>query len=464
MNNGNATTQDKPFHAKHPLTSAQCVTLENEYGAHNYHPLPVVFARAKGAKVWDPEGNEYIDFLSAYSAVNQGHCHPRILAALVEQAGKLTLSSRAFHAEGLGAFAEKVTKLLGYEMVLPMNTGVEAVETALKLAKKWAYKKKGVQPGKAIILSVTENFHGRTMGVISMSTDPEARNDFGPFLPSIGPCCPVKSSERTIRYNNIPDLERALDAHGKDVAAFLVEPIQGEAGIVVPDYDYLEKAQALCRKHNVLLICDEIQTGLGRTGKLLASTHNPNVKADIITLGKALSGGFYPVSAVLSSREIMLCIQPGEHGSTYGGNPLACAVASEALDVLVDEKMSERAAELGETFRAQLREIANSKGPEGGWITEVRGRGLLNAVVIDESKSKRGRGAWQLCLLMKSKGVLAKPTHRNIIRFAPPLVISAEELTAGVNAIRESLVELDTIDVIPGNDEEESHNQQILDD
>lgn len=434
------------------LSSADCIVLEEQYGAHNYHPLPVVFDRALGATVWDPEGNEYIDCLSAYSAVNQGHCHPKIVAALVEQASKLTLSSRAFYTTSLGPFSKYVTELTGYEMVLPMNTGAEAVETALKLARKWAYKVKGVEQDKAIILSVEDNFHGRTIGIVSMSTDPEARNDFGPFLKNIGPQGPGMGEEGRIRYNDVEALERVLEVHGKDVAAFLVEPIQGEAGIVVPADDYLERCQALCKKHNVLLICDEVQTGLGRTGKLLCFQHNPVVKPDIVLLGKALSGGVYPVSAVLSSRDILLTILPGEHGSTYGGNPLACAVATAALQVIVDEDLSGRAETLGALLRKGLNELKGI-GPDGGWITEVRGKGLLNAIVIDQTKSKKGRSAWDLCLLFKSNGLLAKPTHVNIIRLAPPLIITEADVARIIAIIKLSLESLETIDKVPGAEE-----------
>jgi len=434
------------------LNTQECIRLESEYGAHNYHPLPVVFERASGAHVWDPEGRQYIDMLSAYSAVNQGHCHPRILAALVSQASTLTLSSRAFHTTSLGPFAKKITTLLGYDKLLPMNTGAEAVETALKLARKWAYKVKGVPTDKAIILSASNNFHGRTFGMISMSTEPESRDGFGPFLPNVGPSW----EGGIIGFNDVPSLERALEVHGKEVAAFLVEPIQGEAGIVVPDVDYLERVQTLCRKHNVLLICDEVQTGLGRTGKMLCYQHNANVKPDIVTLGKALSGGFYPVSAVLASNEVMGVIKPGEHGSTFGGNPLACAVATAALDVLIDEDLPNRAERLGKIFRSELTKLRQSP-TVGHWLKEVRGMGLLNAIVIDESHSKKGRGAWQLCLIMKSKGVLAKPTHVNIIRLAPPLVISEADLLHCVQAIKESLEELDTLDIIPGETPEEHH-------
>ncbi|QRW08240.1 aminotransferase class-III protein [Ceratobasidium sp. AG-Ba] len=426
-------------------TSQRLMDMEHEHSAHNYHPLPVVFDRALGAKVWDPEGNEYIDMLSAYSAVNQGHCHPRIVAALTEQAQRLTLSSRAFYNSQFGKFAEHVTKLFGYDMVLPMNTGAEAVETGIKLARKWAYLKKGVPEGKAIVLAAKDNFHGRTMGVISMSTDPDSRREFGPFLQNVGPSIEINGQMHTIRYNNVADLERVLDTHGKNVAAFLVEPIQGEAGIVVPDAGYLKQVHALCKKHNILLICDEIQTGLCRTGKMLACQHD-NVRPDIVLLGKALSGGMYPVSAVLADKDVMLCIKPGEHGSTYGGNPLGAAVAIAALQVLVDEKLADRAESLGQIFRKSIQDINSPL------VKLVRGRGLLNAVVIDESKSTRGRTAWDLCLLLKSRGVLAKPTHVNVIRFAPPLVISEAELRKSISIIAQCLSDLDKVEAIPGAD------------
>lgn len=397
--------------------------------------------------------------ISLFSATNQGHVHPHIVKALVDQASKLALASRAFHTSSLGPFSKLLSDLTGFEMSLMMNTGAEAVETALKLARKWAYKVKGVPKNEAIILSVEENFHGRTIGIISMSTDPDATNDFGPFLPNVGPRIPgVEGEAGRIRFGDVDALERALDLHGKNVAAFLVEPIQGEAGIVVPADDYLERCQALCKKHNVLLICDEVQTGLARTGKFLCHQHNPNVKPDIVLLGKALSGGLYPVSAVLSSREILLTILPGEHGSTYGGNPMACAVATAALEVLVNEDLSNRADRLGREMRKGLEEL-KSVGPSGGWIQEVRGKGLLNAIVIDQTKSTKGRGAWDLCLLFKSKGLLAKPTHVNIIRLAPPLVISEEDLAKTIEIIRESLEELDTIDAIPGAEDDHAGHQ-----
>ncbi|PWN32202.1 putative CAR2-ornithine aminotransferase [Meira miltonrushii] len=429
------------------LTSSETIQKEHDFAAHNYHPLPVVFDRANGAHVWDPEGKQYIDFLSAYSAVNQGHCHPKIVAALVTQAQKLTLSSRAFYNSAFGPFAEKVTKMFGYDMVLPMNTGAEAVETALKLARKWGYMVKKIPEGKAKILSVENNFHGRTLGIVSMSTDPDSRVGFGPFLEGVGPGV----GELKIRYGHAEDLEAVLEKHGNEVAAFLVEPIQGEAGIVVPQEGYLQRVRQLCDQHNVLLICDEIQTGLARTGKMLACQWD-NIRPDMITLGKALSGGVYPVSAVLADKEVMLTIQPGEHGSTYGGNPLGCAVASAALDVLVEEKLCERADKLGVEFRASLTTLMQSgKVP---MLSGVRGRGLLNAIVIDESKSKiQGRGAWELCLLLKEKGLLAKPTHRNIIRLAPPLVIDEADLQCGVQIIEEALQQLDTLESTPGADE-----------
>lgn len=430
------------------LTSADVIGLEHEHGAHNYHPLPVVFERANGATVWDPEGKEYIDMLSAYSAVNQGHCHPRIVATLVDQAQKLTLSSRAFYNSVFGQYAKKITAMFGFDMVLPMNTGAEAVETAIKLSRKWAYEKKGVPEGKAVVLSVAGNFHGRTIGIISMSTDPESRTGFGPYLQGVGPSFDDKGTQRIIRYGEISDLERALELYGSQIAAFLIEPIQGEAGIVVPPQGYLQRVRELCTKHKVLLICDEIQTGLCRTGKMMCYEYD-NIRPDIVLLGKALSGGVYPVSAVLADREVMLCIQPGEHGSTYGGNPLGCAVAMTALDVLVEENLAQRAFDLGEKFRAAVSAINSPL------VKAVRGRGLLNAVVIDEEKSTRGRTAWQFCLLLKSRGVLAKPTHVNIIRFAPPLVISEEDLMRGVKIIGECLADLDKLDDIPGEVESE---------
>ncbi|KAF9305497.1 ornithine aminotransferase [Mortierella antarctica] len=418
--------------ATHALTNKEVIHLEHQYGAHNYHPLPVVFSKAQGIWVWDCEGNKYMDFLSAYSATNQGHSHPKIVKALCDQAQKLCLSSRAFYNDVFGQYAKYVTEYFGFDKVLPMNTGAEAVETAIKLSRKWGYMKKGIPEDQAIVLSCTENFHGRTVGIISMSTDPDARIGFGPYLPNVGPVDP--KTGRTIRYNNIEDLEYVLEHNGKNVAAFLVEPIQGEAGIMVPDEGYLKKVSELCKKHNVLMIADEIQTGLARTGKLLCIDHD-GIKPDILLLGKALSGGVYPVSAVLANDDVMLCIKPGEHGSTYGGNPLGCAVAIAALEVIKEENLVEKSAILGEKFRAALSKIQNPA------LALTRGRGLLNAIVIDESKAN-GRTAWQLCLLLKSKGLLAKPTHQNIIRLAPPLCITEAELMDGVRIIEECLTEL----------------------
>ncbi|PSR73042.1 hypothetical protein PHLCEN_2v11146 [Hermanssonia centrifuga] len=404
------------------LTSGDVMQLEHEYGAHKY-----------------------------------GHCHPRIVAALVQQAQKLTLSSRAFYNSIFGQYAQKVTSMFGFDMVLPMNTGAEAVETAIKLSRKWAYQKKGVPEGQAIVFSVEGNFHGRTLGIISMSTDPESRTGFGPYLRGVGPIFDDAGVTRTIRYGEISDVERAFELHGQNVAAFLIEPIQGEAGIVIPPNGYLARIRELCTKHNVLLICDEIQTGLCRTGKMMCYEYD-NIRPDIVLLGKALAGGVYPVSAVLADRDVMLCIQPGEHGSTYGGNPLGCAVAMTALDVLVDENLAQRAFDLGEKFRLGVRAINSPL------IKAVRGRGLLNAVIIDEEKSTRGRTAWQFCLLLKSRGVLAKPTHVNIIRFAPPLVISEEDLMKAVNIIGECLADLDQLDAIPGEADSEKGFKEILDD
>ncbi|CAO3642251.1 unnamed protein product [Cunninghamella blakesleeana] len=336
------------------ITSKDVVALEETYSAHNYHPLPVVFSKAEGIWVYDPEGNKYMDFLSAYSAVNQGHCHPKIIKALCDQAQKLTLSSRAFYNDVFGQYAKYVTEYFGYDMVLPMNTGAEAVETAIKLARRWGYENKGIPENEAIVLSCENNFHGRTTGVISMSTDPDSYKGFGPYLPLVGPKCPTTGI--TIRYNNADDLEKVLEANPGKVAGFLVEPIQGEAGIMVPDEGYLKKCYELCKKHKVLFIADEIQTGLARTGKMLCYEHD-NFRPDVVLLGKALSGGVYPVSAVLADRDVMLCIKPGEHGSTYGGNPLGCAVAIAALDVIKEENLVEKSDVLGEKFRQALRNI-----------------------------------------------------------------------------------------------------------
>ncbi len=396
------------------------IDLENTYGAHNYHPLPVVLEKGKGVFVWDVEGKKYYDFLSAYSAVNQGHCHPKIIQSLIDQSQKLTLTSRAFHSNALGEFTQYITRYFGYDKVLPMNTGAEAVETAMKLCRHWGYKVKNIPQNKARIIVCSDNFHGRTLGIISFSTDPVAKKDFGPYLEGFD----------VIPYNNLKALEEALA--DKNVAGFLVEPIQGEAGVVVPDENYLSKAREYCKDANVLFIADEIQTGLCRTGRMLCCDHE-NVKADILILGKALSGGVLPVSAILADDEIMLTIEPGEHGSTYGGNPLACKVAITALEVLKEENLAEKADLLGKFLRKELQKI-NSK-----YIVEVRGKGLLNAIVI---KHEDKDAAWKLCLELKERGLLAKPTHGDKIRFAPPLTISKDELMDCVQIIEESLTTL----------------------
>jgi len=397
--------------------SQELMNLEDKYGAHNYHPLPVVLSKGEGALVWDVEGKKYYDFLSAYSAVNQGHCHPKIIGALVEQAGKLCLTSRAFHNDQLGVYEKYICEYFGYDKVLPMNSGAEAVETAIKLARKWAYEKKGVAENQAKIIVCTQNFHGRTINIISFSTDTDSKNNFGPFT----------SGYEVVEYNNLADLESALT--DKNVAGFLVEPMQGEAGVIVPDEGYLKGAYELCKKNNVLFIADEIQTGIARTGKLLACDWE-NVHADILILGKALSGGVYPVSAVLANDEVMLCIKPGQHGSTYGGNPLACAVAVAALEVVKDEKLAERAQYLGEILRSELKTIQHPM------LTKVRGKGLLNAIVIKETN---GKTAWDVCLKLAENGLLAKPTHGDIIRFAPPLVITEEQILDCVRIIKNTL-------------------------
>ncbi len=387
------------------------------YGAHNYHPLPVVLHKGKGVLVWDVDDKRYYDFLSGYSAINQGHCHPRIIEAFMEQAQKLTLTSRAFHNDVLGEYEAYITKLFGYDKVLPMNTGVEAVETGLKLARRWGYEVKGVHKNKAKIITCAQNFHGRTTTVISFSSDESSRKDFGPFTPGF----------ETIPYNDIPALQAALE--DTNVIAFLVEPIQGEAGVVVPEEGYLAKVAALCKEANVLLIADEIQTGLARTGKMLACDHE-GVRPNILLLGKALSGGTMPVSAVLADDEIMLTIKPGDHGSTYGGNPLACKVAIASLQVLIDEGMAENAATLGEVFRSGLLAL-NSKH-----IAIVRGKGLFNAIVIDHPDKDM---AWEMCIAMKNNGLLAKPTHGDRIRFAPPLLITRPQIDECLDIIKKSL-------------------------
>lgn len=490
--------------AYHASSSKEAMSSEAAYAAHNYHPLPIVFAKAQGCSVWDPEGKHYLDFLSAYSAVNQGHCHPKLIQALVDQASRLTLSSRAFYNDVFPKFAEKITSMTGFDMVLPMNTGAEAVETAVKIARKWGYKSKGIPKDKALVFSVQENFHGRTFAAITMSTDPESRENYGPYLPGIGSYIP--STGKPIPYNDVATLEEAFEAHGKEVAGFLVEPIQGEAGIVVPDEDYLRRVRELCDKHNVLMMVDEIQTGIARTGKLLCHEWS-GIKPDIVLLGKAISGGMYPVSCVLGRKDVMLTVEPGTHGSTYGGNPLGSAVAIKALEIVEEEQLTQRAERLGEIFRQGLRDIQK----QDPMITTIRGKGLLNAIIIDESKTG-GHSAWDLCMLMKEKGLLvgralkiahvktstvvdpavapkepsshplkgsdatgtpgakaesttvptstsfdrpnanasllptqAKPTHQNIIRLAPPLVIDEDQIKSALKIIAEAVKELPTL-------------------
>jgi ornithine--oxo-acid transaminase len=513
-------TQSSAYHAS---SSKEAMSTEAAFAAHNYHPLPIVFAKALGCSVWDPEGKHYLDFLSAYSAVNQGHCHPKLIQALVDQASRLTLSSRAFYNDVFPKFAEKITSMTGFDMVLPMNTGAEAVETAVKIARKWGYKTKGIPKDKALVFSVTENFHGRTFAAITMSTDPESRENYGPYLPGIGSSCPATG--KPIPYNDAAALEEAFKVHGKEVAGFLVEPIQGEAGIVVPDDDYLRRVRELCDEYNVLMMVDEIQTGIARTGKLLCHEWS-GIKPDIVLLGKAISGGMYPVSCVLGRKDVMLTVEPGTHGSTYGGNPLGSAVAIKALEIVEEEQLTERAERLGEVFRQGLRDIQK----EDPMITTIRGKGLLNAIIIDESKTG-GHSAWDLCMLMKSKGLLvgralkiahlksssalatapaatkspayppgsgepgrsspeagsetailntfvrpnantsllptqAKPTHQNIIRLAPPLVITEDEIKTALKIIKEAVKELPNLkeekedEVLPAG---EKHLEPVLD-
>ena len=384
----------------------QLIDLEDKHGAHNYHPLPVVLERGLGVHVWDVDGKQYYDFLSAYSAVNQGHSHPKITQTLIEQSQKLALTSRAFHNNVLGEYEKFVTNLFGFDKVLPMNTGAEAVETALKLARKWGYEKKGVAENSAKIIVCEGNFHGRTISIVSASTDPDARQNFGPFTPGYV----------TIPYNNITALAEALKDN--TVVGFIVEPIQGEAGVYVPNEGYLKTCSEMCKAANVLFIADEVQTGIARTGKMLACDHE-GVKPDVLILGKALSGGMYPVSGVFANDDIMMCIKPGQHGSTYGGNPLGCKIAMTAMQVVLDEKLAENSAILGEILRTELRAIKSDR------ITLVRGKGLLNAIVI---KEKDGISAWDVCLKLAENGLLAKPTHGDIIRFAPPLVITKEQI------------------------------------
>ena len=403
------------------MTAQEFIDREARYGAHNYHPLPVVLERGEGIYVWDTDGKKYFDFLSAYSAVNQGHCHPKIVKAMTDQAQKLALTSRAFYNDVLGEWEEFVTRFFGYDKVLPMNTGAEADETALKLCRKWAYMKKGVPDGKAKIIVCDGNFHGRTITIVSLSNDPESYAGYGPFTPGF-----IK-----IPYNDIPALEKALQ--DPDVAGFLLEPIQGEAGVFVPDEGYLKKAYELCKSKNVLFIADEVQTGIARTGRLLACDHE-GVHPDILVLGKAMSGGMMPVSCVLANDDIMLCIKPGEHGSTYGGNPIAARVSIAALEVVRDEKLAENAEKLGQVFRDRISKIHSDM------IELVRGKGLLNAVVI---KPKNGKTAWDVCLKLRDKGVLSKPTHQHIIRFAPPLVINKMELMEAIGIIENTIAEFE---------------------
>jgi ornithine--oxo-acid transaminase len=401
--------------------SSKAIELEEKYGAHNYHPLPVVLTKGEGIHLWDVEGKHYFDFLSAYSAVNQGHCHPRIVNTLIEQAKTLTLTSRAFHNDVLGVYEKYITELFGYDKVLPMNTGVEGGETAVKLCRKWGYTKKGVPENKAKVIFATGNFWGRTIAAISASSDSSSYENFGPFVPGFD----------SVPYNDLPALEKVLT--DKNIAGFMIEPIQGEAGVVVPDEGYLKGAFDLCKKNNVLFIADEIQTGLCRTGKMLACDHE-NVKPDILILGKALSGGMLPVSAVLANDEIMLCLQPGQHGSTYGGNPLGSKVAIAALQVLIDEKLAENSDAMGEVFRRRMEALKEKTS----LIKIVRGKGLLNAIVIDNSKQEEL--AWDICLKMKEFGLLAKPTHGNIIRFAPPLIITNEQMQEACSIIEKAIL------------------------
>ncbi len=415
------------------LTSQEAMDLENKYGAHNYHPLPVVLSRGEGVYVWDVEGKQYYDFLSAYSAVNQGHCHPKIVGAMVNQAQNLTLTSRAFYNDVLGKFEKYATETFNYDKLLPMNTGAEAVETALKLCRKWAYEVKGIDENEAEIIVCENNFHGRTTTIISFSNDPVARKNFGPYTKGF-----IK-----IEYNNLKALEEALSSN-TNIAGFLVEPIQGEAGVYVPSEGYLVKAKALCEKHNVLFIADEVQTGIARTGRLLATCGNcsctdkhcsgtPEIKADILILGKALSGGAYPVSAVLANDAIMNVIKPGNHGSTFGGNPIAAAVGMAALDVIKEENLAENAYNLGELFRSELNKYIETSD----LVNLVRGKGLLNAIVINDDEESET--AWNICMALRDNGLLAKPTHGNIIRFAPPLVITEEQLLDCVSIITKTL-------------------------
>lgn len=406
------------------MNSSEYIQLEEKYGAHNYHPLPVVLDRGEGVYVWDVEGKQYFDFLSAYSAVNQGHSHPKIVEALVNQASKLALTSRAFYNSKLGEYEKKITELFGFDKVLPMNSGAEAVETAVKIARKWSYEVKGISENQAQIIVCDNNFHGRTTTIVSFSNDPDASTNYGPFTPGF-----VR-----ITYNSLEALEQILREQSATTAAFLVEPIQGEAGVYVPDEGYLKGASELCKKYNVLFIADEVQTGIARTGKLIAC-HHEEVQPDILILGKALSGGMYPVSAVLADDHVMNVIKPGQHGSTFGGNPLACAVAMAALDVVEEDGLSERAERLGKMFRAEIERII----AKTDLIVSVRGKGLLNAIIINDTQDSPT--AWNLCVDLMKNGLLAKPTHGNIIRLAPPLVITEEQLMECVSIIQKSVLE-----------------------
>lgn len=400
------------------MTAQDYMDRESKYGAHNYHPLPVVLEKGKGIYMWDTDGKQYYDFLSAYSAVNQGHCHPKIVEAMMEQSQKLTLTSRAFFNDVLGEYEEFITKYFGYDKVLPMNTGAEADETALKLARRWGVVKKGIPNDEVLMVCCSGNFHGRTITIITMSDDPDSYANYGPLTPGF----------IRIPYNNVDALEKVMNEHGKKIAGFILEPIQGEAGVYVPEEGYLKKCYDICKKHNVLFIADEVQTGIARTGKMLACDHE-NVRPDILILGKAVSGGVFPVSCALADDDIMLTVKPGEHGSTFGGNPVACKVAIAALTVVKEEKLMENAEKMGEIFRREMKSIKSDM------IELVRGKGLLNAVVI---RNKPGKTAWDVCLAMAENGVLAKPTHGNIIRFAPPLVINEAELMNAISKIKEA--------------------------
>lgn len=417
------------------LSSQHYIDLEDKHGAHNYHPLPVVLAKGDGVYLWDVEGKKYYDFLSAYSAVNQGHCHPRIVGKMIEQSKTLTLTSRAFHNDQLGVYEKYVTEYFGFDKVLPMNTGAEAVETAIKICRKWGYEKKGIAKNDAIIIVCGQNFHGRTTTIISFSSDPDAKGSFGPYTPGFV----------AVDYNNLDALLEALNEYGDRVAGFMVEPIQGEAGVFVPDADFIPKAAAMCKERNVLFIADEIQTGIARTGGLLAICGDCTCQGhcerqenfttpDILILGKALSGGAYPVSAVLANNEIMNVIKPGQHGSTFGGNPVACAVAMEALEVVRDENLAQNARKLGNIFRSELSKLAEVSD----LVTLVRGRGLLNAIMINDTPESST--AWNICVALKENGLLAKPTHGNIIRFAPPLVMTEEEIMDCIRIIKETIL------------------------